>query len=34
MEIDHADRRRMGIIGTPTFFVNGRLLERLGYKPL
>ena len=34
VEIDHADGRSLGVTGTPTFFVNGRLLERLGYEPL
>ncbi len=34
VEIDHADGRNLGVTGTPTFFVNGRLLERLGYEPL
>lgn len=34
VEIDREDGRRLGVNGTPTFFVNGRLLERLGYEPL
>jgi len=34
VEADHADGKRLGVTGTPTFFVNGRLLERLGYEPL
>jgi protein-disulfide isomerase len=34
VEIDHADGRTLGVTGTPTFFVNGRLLERLGYETL
>jgi protein-disulfide isomerase len=34
VEIDHADGRSLGVTGTPTFFVNGRLLEQLGYAPL
>jgi protein-disulfide isomerase len=34
VETDHADGRSLGVTGTPTFFVNGRLLERLGYDTL
>jgi protein-disulfide isomerase len=34
VEIDAADGRRLEVTGTPTFFVNGRLLENLGYDPL
>jgi protein-disulfide isomerase len=34
VEIDAADGRRLQVTGTPTFFVNGRLLENLGYDPL
>ena len=34
VEADHADGRTLGVTGTPTFFVNGRLLERLGYETL
>jgi protein-disulfide isomerase len=34
VEIDHADGKTLGVTGTPTFFVNGRPLERLGYEPL
>jgi protein-disulfide isomerase len=34
VEIDRADGKRLGVTGTPTFFVNGRMLERLGYEPL
>lgn len=34
LETDLADGRSLGVTGTPTFFVNGRLLEPLGYEPL
>jgi protein-disulfide isomerase len=34
VEKDHADGIALGVTGTPTFFVNGRLLERLGYETL
>jgi protein-disulfide isomerase len=34
VEIDHADGKTLGVTGTPTFFVNGRPLERLGLAPL
>jgi protein-disulfide isomerase len=34
VEIDHTDGKTLGVTGTPTFFVNGRLLERLGYETL
>ncbi len=34
VETDHADGRALGVRGTPTFFVNGRRLERLGYETL
>lgn len=34
LEMDRADGRALGVSGTPTFFVNGRPLERLGYEPL
>lgn len=34
VEADHADGRALGVTGTPTFFVNGRLLDRLGYETL
>ena len=31
---DEADGMRVGVSGTPTFFVNGRMLEQLGEQPL
>jgi protein-disulfide isomerase len=31
---DHADGRLLGVNGTPTFFINGKELERLGPEPL
>lgn len=34
LERDRADAERLGVRGTPTLFVNGRQLERLGYEPL
>lgn len=34
VEADHADGMTLGVNGTPTFFVNGRLLEQLGYETL
>lgn len=34
VEIDKNDARRLGIRGTPTFFVNGKLLDQPGYEPL
>jgi protein-disulfide isomerase len=34
VEADHADGKTLGVTGTPTFFVNGRPLERLGYETL
>lgn len=34
VEADHADGRALGVTGTPTFFVNGRHLDRLGYETL
>lgn len=34
LETDLADGRSLGVTGTPTFFVNGRLLEPLGYAGL
>lgn len=34
VERDRADAEKLGVRGTPSFFVNGRPLERLGYEPL
>lgn len=34
VEQDKADGQKLGVQGTPTFFVNGRRLDRLGYEPL
>ena len=34
IERDLNDGKNVGVTGTPTFFVNGRRLERLGYDPL
>ena len=34
VEQDQADGKALGVTGTPTFFVNGRLLDQLGYEPL
>jgi protein-disulfide isomerase len=34
VERDRADAERLGVRGTPTFYVNGRRLEQLGYGPL
>jgi protein-disulfide isomerase len=31
---DEADGKNLGVVGTPSFFVNGKKLERLGYEPL
>ena len=31
---DAADAKALGVNGTPTFFVNGRMLEELGYEQL
>jgi protein-disulfide isomerase len=31
---DHADAKALGVTGTPSFFVNGQRLQRLGYPPL
>lgn len=34
VQIDHRDGKTLGVRGTPTFFVNGRMLQRLGYEEL
>lgn len=34
IKIDEADGMRVGVRGTPTFFVNGQMLEQLGEQPL
>jgi protein-disulfide isomerase len=34
IEMDSVDGREVGVRGTPTFFVNGRKLEELGYEAL
>jgi protein-disulfide isomerase len=34
VKIDEADGRKVGVRGTPTFFVNGRMLLQLGEEPL
>jgi protein-disulfide isomerase len=34
IESDQADGRTLGVTGTPTFFVNGRILLQLGFGPL
>jgi protein-disulfide isomerase len=34
IEQDKKDGMTLGITGTPTFFVNGILLEEFGYAPL
>lgn len=34
VERDKADAEKLGVGGTPTLFVNGRPLEKLGYEPL
>lgn len=31
---DFADGKKLGVNGTPTFFINGRKLQELGYEPL
>jgi protein-disulfide isomerase len=32
--LDEADGNSLGVTGTPTFFVNGKMLQELGYEPL
>jgi protein-disulfide isomerase len=34
VEIDKADGQKLGVVGTPTFFVNGKKLEHLAIEPL
>jgi protein-disulfide isomerase len=34
IQMDLADGTAVGVTGTPTFFVNGQLLTRLGHEPL
>jgi protein-disulfide isomerase len=34
VERDREDAQKLGVRGTPSFFVNGRPLEQLGYEPL
>ena len=34
VQTDEADGKALGVTGTPTFFVNGRMLDRLGYEGL
>ncbi|MEB2346540.1 MAG: thioredoxin domain-containing protein [Deltaproteobacteria bacterium] len=34
IERDRGDAEQLGVRGTPSFFVNGRLLPELGYEPL
>jgi protein-disulfide isomerase len=34
IEQDQADGKALGVTGTPTFFVNGKMLEQLGYEQL
>lgn len=34
VEKDKADGTSLGVRGTPTFFVNGKMLDQLGYEPL
>ena len=34
VEIDQADGQLVGVRGTPTFFVNGQMLDQLGEEPL
>jgi protein-disulfide isomerase len=34
VQIDEADGKALGVTGTPTFFVNGKMLQELGYEQL
>ncbi len=34
IKMDEADGRNVGVRGTPTFFVNGKMLLELGYEPI
>jgi protein-disulfide isomerase len=34
VQIDQADGKTLGVNGTPTFFVNGKMLQELGYEQL
>ena len=34
VQMDEADGKTLGVTGTPTFFVNGKMLQELGYEPL
>jgi protein-disulfide isomerase len=34
VDMDKADGTKLGVKGTPTFFVNGRMLDQLGYESL
>lgn len=34
IETDREDGKKLGVVGTPTFFVNGRLVDPLGYDTL
>ena len=34
VEMDRSDGVALGVSGTPSFFVNGKPLVRLGYDPL
>lgn len=34
VNMDHVDGNRLGVKWTPTFFVNGKMLEDIGYEPI
>lgn len=34
IEIDHSDGMKAGVMATPTFFINGKKLDSMGYEPL